>query len=441
MRIASQYAPAVASLTVRPSQVARLRGFLSPTSLTARQKKVLVLLAMASVPAAFTNTVFTQTVAYASDEFHISAQGQGFAAAIVRWGVIIALPCAALADRIGRRRMILITLWLAPLVTSLGALSPNFEFLVITQAIGRPLGLALNIFIVVFATEEMSNDTRAFALSVIAITAGFGAGTAVAAIPLAGISVTSWRYIYAIGVVWVIVAAVITRRLPETRRFESLHERSHDPTLLDDPAVHARIIPQRLILQLAVAVLVNVFIAAASVFQIRYLKDVRGYSATLVSLFTMATTGPASIGLLLGGRIADHRGRKKLAIITIPLGAGLIAMSFSVNGATMWLAALAGAISFALAYPAMSVFRSELFPTAHRNIASAFITAASLVGGSLGLIGCGALISRGVSYGVVMAGLALGPVVVSVLVFTMYPETAHRGLEELNPADELLQRE
>lgn len=420
--------------------MARLYGFLSPTSLTARQKKLLVLLALASVPAAFTNTVFTQTVAYASDEFHISAQGQGFAAAIVRWGVIIALPCAALADRIGRRRMILITLWLAPLITSLGALSPNFEFLVITQAIGRPLGLALNIFIVVFATEEMSIDSRAFALSVIAITAGFGAGTAVAAIPLAGISLTSWRYIYAIGVVWVIIAAVITRHLPETRRFESLHERSIDPTLHDDPAVHAHIVPRRLVLQLVVAVLVNVFIAAASVFQIRYLKDVRGYSATRVSLFTMATTGPASIGLLIGGRIADHRGRKTLAAITIPLGAGLIAVSFSVGGSTMWVAALAGAISFALAYPAMSVFRSELFPTAHRNIASAFITAASLVGGSIGLIGCGSLISRGVSYGVAMTGLALGPAVVSVLVFALYPETAHRELEELNPADELLQR-
>ncbi|MEK7411190.1 MAG: MFS transporter, partial [Actinomycetota bacterium] len=139
----------MASLTVRPSKLALLRGFLSPASLTPRQKKVLVLLALASVPAAFTNTVFTQTVAYASDEFHISAQGQGLAAAIVRWGVIIALPCAALADRVGRRRMILITLWLAPLITSLGALSPNFEFLVITQTVGRPLGLALNIFIVV----------------------------------------------------------------------------------------------------------------------------------------------------------------------------------------------------------------------------------------------------------------------------------------------------
>ena len=192
---------------------------------------------------------------------------------------------------------------------------------------------------------------------------------------------------------------------------------------------------------MAVAILVSVFIAAASVFQIRYLKDVRGFSASRVALFAMVTTVPASLGLLIGGRIADRRGRKTLASITIPLGAVLIAVSFSVDGMWMWAAALVGAISFALAYPAMSVFRSELFPTAHRNIASAFITAASLVGGSIGLLICGTLITRGASYGAVMTGLAVGPGLVSVLVFAIYPETAHRELEELNPEDELLQHQ
>lgn len=441
MRMPYQYAPAVALDTVRPSQLARLRGFLNPATLTTRQKKVLLLLALASLPSAFTNTVFTQTVAYASDEFGVSAQGQGFGAAIVRWGVIISLPCAALADRIGRRRMIIFTIWIAPLITSLGALSPNFAFLVATQAIGRPLGLALSIFIVVFATEEMSQDNRAMALSVLAIAAGVGAGTAVSAIPLAGISISSWRYIYLIGLAWMIVAAIITKYLPETQRFESLHERAIDPTLHDDAAVHAHIDPRRLALQMTVAVLVNVFIAAVSVFQIRYLKDVRGYSAGGVTLFTLVTTTPASLGLLLGGRIADQSGRKKLAVVMIPLGAALLAISFGTRGITMWISALVGAFALALAYPAMAVFRSELFPTAHRNIASALITAAALIGGSTGLIICGTLISRGVSYGTVIAFLAIGPALVAVLVFVLYPETAHRQLEELNPSDELLKHE
>jgi MFS family permease len=86
----------------------------------------------------------------------------------------------------------------------------------------------------------------------------------------------------------------------------------------------------------------------------------------------------------------------------------------------------------------MAVFRSELFPTAKRNLASAIITTASLIGGSIGLIGAGLLLDNDVSYGTVMMGLAMGPVLVAVLVFLKYPETAPRKLEELNPEDHTL---
>jgi len=41
----------------------------------------------------------------------------------------------------------------------------------------------------------------------------------------------------------------------------------------------------------------------------------------------------------------------------------------------------------------------------------------------------------------VIAFLAIGPALVAVLVFVLYPETAHRQLEELNPSDELLKHE
>jgi MFS family permease len=185
--------------------------------------------------------------------------------------------------------------------------------------------------------------------------------------------------------------------------------------------------------------LTNIFIATASVFQIRYLKDVRDYSATLVAIFTTITAIPASIGLMIGGRIADLRGRKNLAIVTIPLGAILIALSYSRGGYSMWITAIFGGICLGLAYPAMAVFRSELFPTAKRNLASAIITTASLIGGSIGLIGAGLLLDHDISYGTVMMSLAMGPVLVAVLVFVKYPETAHRRLEELNPEDNVLQ--
>jgi len=391
---------------------------------------VLKLLWLACLPAAYVNTVFTQTVAYASTEFNISEQGQGFAAAIVRWGVVIAIPLAALADRIGRRKIIISLAWLAPLVISLGAFAPSFAVLVATQTVGRPLGISLTVFVLVFATEEMGTNTRAWALSILAVGSGVGAGSAVGAIPLAGISESSWRLVYLIGIGWLAVAYVLTRSLPETTRFLALHEEQIHHT-----DVETHIHRDRLWMQIAVAVLTNVFVATASIFQSRYLKDVREYSPLEISLFITITTIPATIGLVAGGRLADKVGRKVVAVATVPTGTMLYALSFTTQGAAMWFFAIVGGILLGISYPAMAVFRSELFPTAHRNMASALIMVASLIGGSVGLIGAGVLLDNGMTYGRVMTTFALGPVLVAVLVALRYPETAHLELETINPED------
>lgn len=420
----------MATSRTRSPKSRQIWGFAAPEPLTSRQKSVLKLLWLACLPAAYVNTVFTQTVAYASTEFNISEQGQGFAAAIVRWGVVIAIPLAALADRIGRRKIIISLAWLAPLVISLGAFAPSFTVLVATQTVGRPLGISLTVFVLVFATEEMGTNTRAWALSILAVGSGVGAGSAVGAIPLAGISESSWRLVYLIGIGWLAVAYVLTRSLPETTRFLALHEEQIHHT-----DVETHIHRDRLWMQIAVAVLTNVFVATASIFQSRYLKDVREYSPLEISLFITITTIPATIGLVAGGRLADKVGRKVVAVATVPTGTMLYALSFTTQGAAMWFFAIVGGILLGISYPAMAVFRSELFPTAHRNMASALIMVASLIGGSVGLIGAGVLLDNGMTYGRVMTTFALGPVLVAVLVALRYPETAHLELETINPED------
>ena len=396
-------------------------------ALTARQRTILWLLALACVPATYANTLFTQTVAYAAQDFAISEQGQGIGAAIIRWGVVISLPLAALADRIGRRQLIIFCAFGAPIITALGGLAPSFAILVATQTLGRPLALVLTILIGIVATEEMSRESRAWAISVLAIAAGFGAGFALAALPLADLGADSWRYIYAISLAWVVIAIILLRKLPETTRFTERKE-----THLDS-ATH--IDKTRLATQSLVAIFGNIFIAASSVFQVRYLRDVRDYSAAMVTAFTLVTGTPASIGLLIGGRVADARGRRMLSAVTFPLGTILLTAAFSTSGQTMWLASVSGGICLGLAYPAMAVYRGEMFPTLHRSFASSVIMTASLIGGSVGLVGAGYALNRDLSYSTVMSWLSLGPIVAGILVYATFPESAHRELEELNPED------
>lgn len=394
--------------------------------MTPRDRWLLWLLALGSLPAAFVNTVFTQTVAYSADEFGIDNTGQGLGAAVVRWGIFLALPFVALADRHGRRKMIVLLAWLAPAISALGAVAPNFPALVATQTAGRPLGIMLEALIVVVAIEELPRGSRALGTAVLAVASGVGAGFAVAALPVADLGPAAWRLVYAVALIWLSVAWVLTRRLPETGRFTARAALPHPPGRLDG---------RRLLDVAAVAFLTNIFIASASIFQNRYLKDERDFSAMMVAVFTTVTTAPSAIGLVLGGRVADVRGRRVLATVAVPVGALLLAGSFTVSGWMMWMLAVGGGILLALAYPAVAVYRGEMFPTRRRGTAGGLITASALVGGSLGLVGAGRMIDSSLGYGTSMMLLTIGPVLGSVVVWLTFPETARRELEEINPDD------
>jgi MFS family permease len=394
-----------------------------PDRLDPRRLTVLGLLAAASMSSAFVNTLFTQTVAFAADDFGVGDTAVGVGGSFVRVGIILALPFAILADHIGRRRVVLAMAFAAPLVSAAGAVAPTFPFLVATQTIGRPLGLALDFLIAVVAAEEMPRNSRAYAVSVLAMASGLGAGVAVLALPLADISASSWRLVYLVALLWLVVAVDIARRLPETRRFERPH-------VTAPPLDKGRF----LVLGL-VALLANLFVAPASLFQNGYLEDVRGFSATTIAIFTVTTATPAGIGLIIGGRIADIRGRRMLIAVVLPLATTLGVVSYSVGGPVMWLSVFGAGMLGGITYPALAVYRTELFPTGNRSRAAGLITAAALVGGVGGLLAMGTLLDQGWPHGRVMALLASAQVLVIVIVLRWYPETAHRELEDLNPVD------
>ncbi len=397
-----------------------------PDQMNPRHTLVLGLLAVASMASAFTNTLFTQTAQFAADDFGIGDRGYSIASAVVRAGIIVALPFAVMADRIGRVKVIRFTAFAAPLVTALGALAPSFPILVLTQAIGRPLGLALDFLIAVVVAEEMPRNSRAYAVSVMAMASGFGSGIAVMSLKLADFGPGGWRWVYVVTLIWLVAAVDVSRRLPETERFERPHTIA--------PPIDRR----RLATLAMVAIAANFFVAPASAFQNRYLTRVRGYDAGGISLFTLGTSTPAGIGLIIGGRLADVKGRRVLIAVAIPVATACVLGSFAASGSLMWLSAFLGGFVGGVAYPALAVYRAELFPTGNRSRAAGLLTAAALLGGIGGLLLVGELVRRGWSYSAAIGVAALGQVIVVITVLTKFPETAHQELEQLNPEDAAL---
>src|SRR5205085_8419226 len=78
-----------------------------PARLDARAASVLGSLAVLAVVFGYLNTLFTQTIAFAGEEFGAGNAAQGVAGAVVRVGGLVALVVASVADRRGRRPILL----------------------------------------------------------------------------------------------------------------------------------------------------------------------------------------------------------------------------------------------------------------------------------------------------------------------------------------------
>jgi MFS family permease len=178
-----------------------------------------------------------------------------------------------------------------------------------------------------------------------------------------------------------------------------------------------------------------VFAAPGSQLANEFLRDERGYSAVKVVLFTVATVTPASLGIVIGGRLADVRGRRLVATVGILGGVGLSVLQFIVPGWGMWVWAVLSSVFGGLAVPGYSVYKSELFPTSLRGRLGAVVEGLTVAGSAIGLLAVGAMVDGGRSYGESFAWVAIGPLIACVIIVVAFPETAHRSLEDINPED------
>ena len=98
--------------------------------------------------------------------------------------MLLALVLVALADRRGRRRLVLGAAIASCAFTALGALAPSMIVLGATQVVSRGLSMTVVMLITVIAAEEMPAGSRAYAVSVMTMTGALGAGMCLWALPL-----------------------------------------------------------------------------------------------------------------------------------------------------------------------------------------------------------------------------------------------------------------
>ncbi|MEX2254672.1 MAG: MFS transporter, partial [Acidimicrobiia bacterium] len=359
--------------------------FLPPTSFTAEHASRLAAVALVGAIANFSGALLTQNGDAVTDSFGQTDEALGFALALSRIGVLFALAASVLADRVGRRRLILGGLATAALANGVAALAPSFEVFTASQVVTRAALQCTVVVASVAAVEDAPEGARAYALSLFALALGLGFGLSVLLLPLADLGNDGWRIAFGISAATLVFLPSLSRRLHETQRFRALtartKERGHIRELFD------RKYGFRFLLLGLTAFLTNIFAAPSSQLTNRYLTGAHDFSNSEVALFRGITAGPPGIlGILIAGRLAESRGRRPVAVMGLLL-ATLFQVAFFVgDGALLWVAPAIAIVAAACAGVAVGTVNTELFPTEVRSTSNGFLLVCGVAGAAFGLL-------------------------------------------------------
>lgn len=408
-------------------------ALLPPVHFTLEQARYLSVAAFAAAVANYGGALVGQEGTYARRSYGVSTVALGDMLTVTRFGVLVALVAAILADRVGRRRLILWGLAGLALANLVSALAPTFTVFSVGQFFSRGFVNAVLPVAAIAIIEEAPEGARAFALAMLALAMGAGYAVSVILLPVSDFGGDAWRVSFLVSGASLLLLPRLSRRLTETFRFEALRRAGTERGRVRE--VFDRRYLRRFVLIALAAFLGNVFSAPASQLTNSFLSDERHFSAAGIALWRAITAGiPGVIGVLIGGRLADVRGRRPVAVSALVVVGLLEIAAFLGPGWILWTASTIAVIGAGIAGPAVGTFSTELFPTAVRSTSNGLVVVAGVAGAVLGITGVTHLADHVGGLGPALAIAAVVPILVAVFIIPRFPEGAHQQLDDLSPS-------
>lgn len=418
-----------------------------------------------------------------ADTLALSATQIGASASLYVAGAVVgALLFGRLADRLGRKRLFLLTLALYAVATFATAFSTDFAFFALCR-FATGLGIGGEYAAINSAIDELI-PARVRGRVNLAINGSFWLGAALGA----GLSLVlldarvlgpqeGWRVCFGLGAVLAIAILLVRRDVPESPRWLALHGRAdeavrvveeiearvtaergplpgftaaasaaknvrHSPPLREVLHVLLRVYPQRSAVVFALMVSQAFFYNAIFFTYALVLTRFHGVADSKVALYIFPFALGNVLGPLLLGPLFDNVGRRRMIALTYVLsGSGLALTGWAFMQG--WLDARSqalcwSAVFFLASAAASSAYLtvSEVFPLQMRALAIAiFYAVGTGIGGFIAPWLFGALIETG-NKGAVAVGYAIGAVLVIVagLIALRFAVDAERKpLEEIAP--------
>jgi MFS family permease len=358
-----------------------------------------------------------------ADQAGLSGTDLGIGLAIMRLASLGALPITGLADRFGRRRMLLVTVGLGLAMTAAAAASPSYWWFVAIFASGRPLLSASNALAQVTAAEETGSADRAKAVALIA--AGYGTGAGVVAIvhSLAERAI-GFRGVFVLALIPLALLPLLSRWITEPDRFTvAAAEDKHPMPVLGAVAPRFR---RRLLVVAVLAFAVSVITGPANSFVFLFAQNFLHQRGIVTAAMVVGAGAAGLVGLLAGRWLADRVGRRLTGALAMVAVALFATLTYTGSAPALLAGYILGVFAGSVFAPAAGSLVNELFPTSVRASVAGWSLAAGVLGAVAGLVIFGA-VAEAVHRFAVAGLVTFLPAALVMALFWLLPET--RGVE------------
>jgi len=398
--------------------------------LTGEHIFLLAVLGAATFFDGYDTSVKTLALTHIRESFDLTKSAASAVLAIIFLGALPAMIITRWADRYGRRRLLIWSIFGYIVFSFLTALAPDATTFTAMQFLQQVFVVAESAIVWTMAAEELPADSRGFGFGVLAMNSALGVGFAAILWSILEPAGASWRWLYVASLPPLLFVGYLRRRLPESKRFLAAQE---EGTLAERwHAIFAPNVRRWLMLVLVTTALIQLGQWAVN-FTIDFLETERGLSAPTANSMLILAGLPGIPIMIYAGALSDRFGRRLVGCgFGMAAVLGAIGFFWLPGGVPVLLPCMSLTVVGQLgSYPVLQTYTSELFPTSVRSSASAWANLASVVGRSVSL-GLGAVLLLQVSSPATATILGIGPIIAIVMIALLFPDTHGRELEDIS---------
>jgi MFS family permease len=414
-------------------------GLRPPGGLNVRQERVFLLVGVAALFAGYDMNVFGLAAQQIQADLAIPEDKITLTLSFIRLATLVAVVLAWSADLVGRRRLLLFTIFGQAVATLATGFVQDYQQFVWCQVATRVFGYAEEMLCFVVIAEEVAAAQRGWANGTLAAMNYFGTGIAAATFAAITFLPYGWRSMYVIGSVPLFLVAYMRRRLPETKRFEAREQEveklsSRLAKAVDQTRRLGYEHPRRLAYLLIAVGAFGFAIWPAEFLGPKFLQSNYGLTPFQTVLLIVPGGFVAVVFNILAGKLSDRIGRRVVAVagcLLAMLGYGAFYSGLKLP--YMEYSWIVGFLGFLTADALIAGLSAELMPTAYRATVSGLRYLTSILAGAVSLALEGPLYDVFHAHGPALIVLLLA-MPIAIIALLQLPEPAGRSLEEIAAA-------